>query len=429
MSNAELLEKINLPKMCAVRQNFSAEHIEDIENAVICALKREGTLDRIHEGMSVAVTGGSRGVSNIAKIIKTICEQVALKGAHPFVVPAMGSHGGATSEGQVRVLESLGITEEYLGFPIKSEIEPVELGVVPNGAIAMFDKNAYEADATIVVNRVKEHPAFINRVESGLCKMIVIGLGKQRGADQAHRTAIQNLGPIIEEIARYTISKSNIVFAVGLIENAFEQTAEIAAVPVEKIMEEEPLLLERSKKLMPKIIPQNFDVLIMDEIGKNICGGGYDTKVVGRIPNPDVKDTASFKRMAILRLTEETHGNGMGISNADVCNSCIVDEMDFEQTYMNSITSLTPFSCKIPMNFRTDKQVIQAAVKMCPDLPNTDDARIVRIHNTKTLGNIWVSENMLDELRDNSDIEIVGEAEELIFNDADNIAGLRTVTK
>ena len=358
MSNAELLARIPLPRMCNVRQFFDGTHLEDIPAAVTTALQREGTLDRIRPGMRVAITGGSRGVSNIALILKTIGEQVKARGAEPFVFPAMGSHGGATSEGQKAVLESLGVTEKYLGFPILSEIDPVELGRAPCGAVAMLDRNAFEADATIIVNRVKEHPAFFYRIESGLCKMIVIGAGKQKGADQCHRTHIHLLGPLIEEIAAYTVQHSNICFAVGIVENAFEQTYAIKAIPAEHILEEEPAMLEQAKGLMPSIFPRNYDVLILDEIGKNICGAGYDTKVVGRFPNPLVPDTASFKRMAILRLTEQTHGNAMGISNADVCNSCMVREMDYEQSYMNSLTSLTPFSCKVPMNFPTDRQVI-----------------------------------------------------------------------
>ena len=427
MTNAELLAQIPLPRMCPVKQHVDETHLEDIPAAVAAALEREGTLDRILPGMRVAISGGSRGVSNIALILKTIGGLVKARRAEPFVFPAMGSHGGASSEGQRMVLASLGVTEEYLGFPILSEIEPVELGRTPCGAVAMFDRNAYEADATIIVNRVKEHPAFFNRIESGLCKMIVIGAGKQRGADQCHRTHIHLLGPLIEEIAAYTIPRSNICFAVGIVENAFEQTCAIHAIPAERILEEEPALLQQSKGLMPSIYPQDYDVLILDEIGKNICGAGYDTKVIGRFPNPMVADTARFKRMAILRLTEETHGNAMGISNADVCNSCMVWEMDYEQSYMNSLTSLTPFSCKIPMHFSTDRQVIQAAIKMCPDLPDPAQARIVRVHNTRTLGEIQVSENMLAQIAGDPRMEIVGTPQKIPFDGADNIIGLRKV--
>lgn len=427
MTNAELLAQIPLPRMCTVKQHFGETHIDDIPAAVAAALEREGTLDRIQPGMRVAISGGSRGISNIALILRSIGEQVRARGASPFVFPAMGSHGGASSEGQRAVLESLGVTEEYLGFPILSDIEPVELGRTPCGALAMFDRNAYGADATIIVNRIKEHPAFSNKIESGLCKMIVIGAGKQRGADQCHRTHIHLMGPLIEDIAAYTIPRSNIRFAVGILENAFEQTCSIHAIPAERIMEEEPLLLQKSKSLMPSIYPTDFDVLVMDEIGKNICGAGYDTKVIGRFPNPMVADTACFKRMAILRLTEETHGNAMGISNADVCNSCMVREMNYEQSYMNSLTSLTPFSCKVPMNFPTDRQVLQAAIKMCPDLPDPAQVKIVRVHNTRTLGEIQVSENMLPQLAGDPRVEVVGAPTEIMFDAEDNIIGLRKV--
>jgi len=424
MSCVDLLSDIELPKMVAVHQIFHSEHIDDIPAAVARALKRKGTLDQIKPGMKVAITGGSRGISNIALILKTVGELVKARGAAPFIVPAMGSHGGATAEGQVAVLASLGITENYLGFPVRSCMEPVEIGVTASGAVAMFDRYAWEADATIVVNRVKEHPAFFNKIESGLSKMIVIGLGKQKGADQCHRTHIHLLGPLIEEIAAFVIPRSNIVFGLAVIENAHEETYSLEAVPASRILDEEPALLERSKSLMPCIYPKKFDVLILDQIGKNICGAGYDTKVIGRFPNPLVPDTAVFNRMAILRLTEETHGNAMGISNADVCTSRMVEEMDREQSYLNSLTSLTPFSCKVPMNFPTDKLVIQAAVKLCPDLPSPNDARIVRVHNTRTLGSIWVSENMLPDIASDARMEVVGEPQPFAFDCKGNIQEL-----
>ncbi len=424
MSCAELLSSITIPKMCAVSQRFSPQHIENIPLAISQALAREGTLDRIRPGMRVAVTGGSRGISNIALILKTVCELVKSRGASPFVVPAMGSHGGATADGQIQVLASLGITETYLGFPVVSAMDAVELGSSPSGAIAMFDSNAHLADATIVINRIKEHPAFCGAIESGLAKMIVIGLGKQRGADQCHRTHIHLLGPLINEIAAYTLPRSNIIFGLGIIENAYDETCELAAIPAELILDEEPALLVRSQELMPSIYPRSFDLLILDEIGKNICGAGYDTKVIGRFPNPMMPDTAVFNRMAILRLTEQTHGNAMGISNADVCTSRIVEEMDREQSYLNSLTSLTPFSCKIPMYFPTDRLVIQAAIKMCPDLPNPNDVRIVRIRNTCTLGSISVSENMLADVALDNRMAVSGTPCEIAFDNDGNIVGL-----
>lgn len=424
MSCVDLLRDIPIPRMVPVRQHFPTDRISDIPAAVTAALTREGTLDRVKPGMQVAITGGSRGISNIALILKTIGSLVKERGASPFVVPAMGSHGGATAQGQIEVLTSLGVTETYLGFPIRSCMEPVDMGVTASGATAMFDRNAWEADATIVVNRIKEHPAFFNRIESGLCKMIVIGLGKQKGADQCHRTHIHQLGPMIEEIAAYILPRSNIIFGLGIIENAYEETCSLAAVPSEKLLEEEPSLLQQSKALMPAIYPAAFDVLVLDEIGKNICGAGYDTKVIGRFPNPAVADTAAFNRMAILRLTRETHGNAMGISNADVCTSRMVEEMDREQSYLNSLTSLTPFSCKVPMHFPSDKLVIQAAIKLCPDLAAPENVRLVRIHNTRTLGEIFVSENMLPAIASDTRMEIAGKPENLIFDGSGNFPGL-----
>ena len=421
----ELLRGIPLPRLAPVRQKFDAERIGDIPAAVARALERAGTLDRIRPGMRVAGSGGSRGIANIALILRSVAALVRERGAEPFVVPAMGSHGGGTAEGQTRVLAALGITEEYLNCPIYSCMEPVEIGVTASGAAAMFDRHAWQADATIVVNRVKEHPAFFHRIESGLAKMIVIGLGKQKGADQCHRTHIHLLGPLIEEIAAFVIPRSNIAFALGIIENAYDETCMLRAVPAERILEEEPLLLKESRARMPAIYPGRFDVLVMDQIGKNICGAGYDTKVVGRFPNPAVPDTAVFSRMAVLRLTEESHGNAMGIGNADVCAGRIVEEMDYEQSYMNSLTSLTPFSCKVPMHFPTDRLVLQAAIKLCPDLPAPRDVRMVRIHNTRTLGRIWISENMLGEAAEDERMEILGDPAPFSFDAQGNLTDLQ----
>ncbi len=420
----DLLKNISIPQMVPVSQHFDTEHLLDIPAAVAAALEREGTLDRIQPGMQVAITGGSRGISNIALILKTIGGLVKLRGANPFLVPAMGSHGGGSAEGQVAVLASLGITEAALEFPIRSCATPIEIGITPSGVAAMFDQFAWQADATIVVNRIKEHPAFIHRIESGLCKMIVIGLGKQQGADQCHRTHIHLLGPLIEEIATYTIPRSNIVFGVGILENAYDETYSLTAIPAERILEEEPTLLKLSKSLMPSICLSSFDILIMDEIGKNICGAGYDTKVIGRFPNPAVPDTTVFSRMAVLRLSKETHGNAMGISNADVCTSRMVEEMDREQSYLNSLTSLTPFSCKIPMHFPTDRQVIQAAIKLCPDLTRPESARIVRIHNTRNLGKISVSKNLLPDITSVDCMEIIGPPADLPFDCDGNLKDL-----
>ena len=420
----DLLKNISIPQMVPVSQHFDTEHLLDIPAAVAAALEREGTLDRIQPGMQVAITGGSRGISNIALILKTIGGLVKLRGANPFLVPAMGSHGGGSAEGQVAVIASLGITEAALEFPIRSCATSIEIGITPSGAAAMFDQFAWQADATIVVNRIKEHPAFIHRIESGLCKMIVIGLGKQQGADQCHRTHIHLLGPLIEEIATYTIPRSNIVFGVGILENAYDETYSLTAIPAERILEEEPTLLKLSKSLMPSICLSSFDILIMDEIGKNICGAGYDTKVIGRFPNPAVPDTTVFSRMAVLRLSKETHGNAMGISNADVCTSRMVEEMDREQSYLNSLTSLTPFSCKIPMHFPTDRQVIQAAIKLCPDLTRPESARIVRIHNTRNLGKISVSKNLLPDITSVDCMEIIGPPADLPFDCDGNLKDL-----
>ncbi|MGE4284857.1 MAG: lactate racemase domain-containing protein, partial [Clostridia bacterium] len=278
----DLVRSMKIPKMMKIEQVFDRPVINDVENAVREQLKRKGTLDRIKKGMNVAITAGSRGIRDIARVIKCICDEVKKKGATPFVIPAMGSHGGSTAEGQLDILRLLGITEEYIQVPIRATMEVIELGKTKSGITAMFDKYAFEADATIVVNRIKAHPAFKHKVESGIAKMVVIGLGKQKGAAQCHSTAVHKLGPYIEEVADYVLSHSNIVFGVGILENAYDETFKIVAIPSEKILEEEPSYLLEAKQYSAKIYLKDYDVLIIDEIGKNISGAGVDTTIIER---------------------------------------------------------------------------------------------------------------------------------------------------
>jgi hypothetical protein len=419
----QLIQDFKIPKMAKVRQHFPRPRIEkeDIPAVIREELQKDGTLNRIKKGDKVAITAGSRGIANIALILKEIVDNVKAAGAHPFIIPTMGSHGGATAEGQVEVLHSLGITEEYVGAPIRATMEVVELGTSKNGLPIRFDKYAAtEADATIVVGRIKPHTSFRGKYESGLAKMIVIGLGKQKGAEICHATGLEYMSARIEDITRGALEKSNIVFGVGLIENAFDETCKIVALPSKKIMEEEPILLEEARKNMPQIFIDKYDILIVDEIGKNISGTGMDTNVVGRYTSAAIQCEPRVQRIVILDLTAETHGNANGMGLGDICTRRLFEKIDFAKTYANPLTSRVVPSIKMPMVMNNDSQAIRAAIKTCFDV-DYDKIKMVRIKNTLKVDEIYISEHLLDEAKAHPNIEILEEPKPMVFDENGNL--------
>ncbi|MBZ4646215.1 MAG: hypothetical protein PWR27_2118 [Petroclostridium sp.] len=417
----QLVRDIQLPKMARIRQKFPRPVLEDIPAVVREQLKKEGILDRVKKGDRVAITAGSRGIANIAVIIREIVSSLKEVGAHPFIIPTMGSHGGATAQGQVEVLHSLGITEEAVGAPIRATMEVVQLGTTKNGLPVCFDKYAAtEADATVVVGRIKPHTSFRGNYESGLAKMIVIGLGKQIGAEICHATGLANMSARIEDIARVAIDKSNIIFGVGILENAYDETCKIVAVPRERIMEDEPALLQEAKSYLPQIPFNKYDVLIVDEIGKNISGTGMDTNVVGRYTSSAVTCEPKVQKIVILDLTEETHGNANGMGLGDICSRRMFAKIDFEKTYANPLTSRVVASVKIPMVMNTDIQAIRAAIKTCLDV-DYDKIRMIRIKNTLKVDDMYISEHLLDEARANPLIEILEEPRPMEFDENGNL--------
>jgi hypothetical protein len=420
MSVAAIVGKQPLPKMCKVRQKFDDCQIHDVEAEVKKKLERHGTLDRIKPGQSIAITAGSRGVANIAGIIKTIVAEVRRVGGEPFIVPTMGSHGGATAEGQLEVLASYNITEEAMGCPIRSSMETVQVGVSEYGKPARVDKNAWEADGIIVVGRVKPHTAFRGIYESGLIKMITIGLGKQFGAEICHADSFKYMEQNITSIAKVVLEKGKIIFGLATLENAYDQTRRIEAVPAERFFAEEPALLEEAKEHMPAILFPEFDVLIVDEIGKNISGDGMDPNITGTFCTPYASGGANKQRTVVLDLTEETHGNACGLGMADFSVQKAFDKMDFEKTYPNSLTSTVTGPAKIPMIMANDKLAIQAAVQTCNKI-DYHNPRIVRIKNSLQIGEIYISASLLAAARQNRRIEILEEPEEMAFDQYGNL--------
>jgi hypothetical protein len=320
----------------------------------------------------------------------------------------MGSHGGATAEGQRDVLEQLGVTEQAVGAPIRSSMEVVEIGRLPNGLPIYVDQLAYEADQVVVINRIKPHTAFRGPVESGLMKMLTIGLGKQKGAEAAHAYGFKYMAEHVPAMAREILKKVPILFGLATIENAYDRPAKIVAVPAEKIEETEPGLLLEAKALMPKILFDPIDVLIVDEIGKDISGDGMDPNITGRYPTPYASGGPEVKRIVVLGLTERTHGNANGIGLADITTKKVFDSVDWVKGYANALTSTVVKTVKMPMFLETETLAVKAAIKTCNAFDLTK-VRVVRIKNTLELKEIWISEGLLAEAKERKEIEILSD--------------------
>ncbi|MED2970691.1 lactate racemase domain-containing protein [Fictibacillus sp. B-59209] len=405
---SQLLHDIPLPKMMKVKQVFHAPVLEDTAEEVRKTLKDTGLLSRISPGDRVAIAVGSRGVADLPILVRETAAAVESVGGSPFIVPAMGSHGGATAEGQQEVLEQLGVTEASTGAPILSSMEVVQTGTLPNGLPVYTDKHAYEADKVIVINRIKPHTAFRGPVESGLMKMITIGLGKQKGAEAAHAYSFKHMAEHVPEMAKIVLSKVPVIFGLGTIENAYDRPAKIVAVPAEELEQTEPGLLLEAKQLMPKIMFDPIDVLIVDEIGKDISGDGMDPNITGRYATPYAFGGPKVSRIAVLGLTEKTHGNANGIGMADMTTRALVDSIHWEKGYANALTSTVINVIKVPMVLESEEMAIKAAIKTCNAYDLTK-ARVVRIKNTLELEHIWISESLMEEAEGQKEIEVLSE--------------------
>ncbi|MBL3644446.1 DUF2088 domain-containing protein [Bacillus sp. RHFB] len=412
---SELLREIQLPKMVQVRQKFRTPQIADVAGEVKKAIKEAGVLSRINENDRVAIAVGSRGVADLPTLVRETVAAVKEAGGNPFIIPAMGSHGGATAEGQIDVLLQLGISEEAVGAPIKSSMEVIKLDELPNGLPVYIDKLAYESDKIIVINRIKPHTAFRGPVESGLMKMITIGLGKQKGAEAAHAYSFKYMAEHVPEMAKVSLSKAPIIFGLASIENAYDKPAKIVAVPAEDLEVVEPGLLLEAKSLMPKIHFDSMDVLIVNELGKDISGDGMDPNITGNFATPYATGGPDVKRTVVLGLTEKTHGNANGIGMADMTTKAVMNEIIWEKGYANALTSTVTDVVKLPMFLDTQELAVKAAIKTCNAF-DLNKVRIVRIKNTLEIGEIWISESMMEEALKNEDIEILSDPEDLALD-------------
>lgn len=423
----QLSETIALPRMVRVRQSFDPAHIEpeDLPAVVQAQLDRSEVKAKIKPGMSVAITCGSRGISNIAIIVKAIVDFVKAQGADPFIFPAMGSHGGATAEGQLDVLKSYQVTEETMGCPIRATMETVYLGNTAEGSPVFQDKYAHDADGVILCGRIKAHTTFRGPYESGLLKMAVIGMGKQHGAEAVHESGFINMARVLPQFARVVFDHTNIIAGVGILENAFDQTYKIAGLTPDEIWEQEPALLKEAKSKMGRIWIENADVLVVDKIGKDISGDGMDPNVTGTFGSPESACDGSpgplkAQRTVVLDLTDASHGNANGIGVADVTTKRLVDKTNVDITYPNAVTSTLVVMVKMPMFAHTDEHAIQLAVRTC-NMIDKVNPRIVRIKNTMELGHIWVSEALIPEVKAHPNMELDGEPEPWGFDENGNL--------
>jgi hypothetical protein len=412
------------PLMFRVRQQFAGPRLDDVPAEVHRQLATLQLQRRIQPGQSVAVTAGSRGIQNIHLVIKAIVEHLQSIGAKPFIVPAMGSHGGGTAEGQRAIVEGYGMTEEFLGCPIRATMETVIVTQTAEGIPVHFDRHAYEADHVFVCGRIKPHTNFVGDIESGLMKMMLIGLGKHEGAKIYHRAIMDySFGQIVLSVANQVLEKCRIVGGLGIVENGYDETALIAAVPPEEFESREKQLLVQAKDWMPRLPFNYVDVLVIEQIGKNISGAGMDTNVVGRKFNDHKAADDEFpkvKRIFVRGLTEETHGNAAGIGIAEFTNHRTIAEINQKITKINCLTGGHPTGAMMPVAYETDREVLDGALSVI-GLKQAPESQILWIANTLHLAEVECSVAYLDEARTRKDLEILTEPRELLFDDAGNL--------
>lgn len=416
----ELVQDIPIPKMMNVKQYFDSQQIDDLGSALNQQLNQKGLANQIKPGMEIAVAVGSRGLDRLVETTKVTIDFLKKHGAKPFIVPCMGSHGGATGPGQKAVLEHLGVKEEAVGAQIRSSMEVIKIDELENGLPIYIDKIASEADGIVVINRVKPHTAFRGPVESGIMKMISIGLGKQKGAEACHQLGFKHMAEHVPAMAKIIIDKMPILFAVATVENAFDKVAKLEVLLPNEIEEHEPELQKLAKKSLPKLYFDQIDVLIIDEIGKNISGDGMDPNITGRYPTPYAYGGPEVTKMVVLDLTKETEGNANGVGTADFTTQKLVDKMDREATYANGLTSTVVGPTHISTAMPNDKTAIQAAIKTCNILDFTK-ARVVQIKNTLEIGEIAVSENMLEDVEKHNSLEKLSGLYDLEFDQEGNL--------
>ena len=406
-----LLDAVPLPPLQLLRQRFPRPRVQDIAEAVTLALASQDIPSQLKPGARIALAVGSRGIADLALIVRSLVANLKHAGAEPFIVPAMGSHGGASAEGQRAMIESLGVTEAYCEAPIISSMEVDQLGSLPDGMPVYLDRVANAADGIIVINRIKPHTDFSAPIESGLSKMLAIGLGKHQGALTVHSWGLNGLCVQVPEVAKFSVAHAPILCGLAIVENAYDQVAEIACVLPSGIGNEpERVLSDRARSLMPRLPWDGLDVLVIDELGKNISGAGMDPNIIGRMRwGPQKETAADVTTISVLRLTEPSHGNAIGLGLADFTTAQLAEQIDTQSFYINCLTAgvFALNSAKLPLVLETEREAVAAAIRSC-GRPDASQVQLVRIKNTLSLEYILASPTSLETIRPTADIELLG---------------------
>ena len=399
-----------LPKMYRVRQSFNKEHLEDIEGTVAREFAKAEIRSQVKPGMRVALAVGSRGIRNLSRIVKCVVDQLLMLGAEPFIVAAMGSHGGGTLEGQLEILHTYGITQEAMGIPVVANNDVELLGSTSRGIQVYFDKLCLEqADLVIPINRVKLHTDFVDTIQSGMCKMLVIGLGHHKGCTAIHKADFSYFGDTLREATRLILSRAKVGFGVAIMENAYDQTLLVEAVPAGKMLEREAELVMLSRKNMPILMIPDIDVLVVEQIGKDISGNGYDPNILGKsfLLKEFVLPVPKIGRMVVLDVSPASHGSAVGIGIFDVTTRKLFDQLNMEAMYANDIALGCLDDCKIPLVAADEEEAIRVAVKVLQD-NDPEKLKIVRIRDTLHMEEIQVSEDLLDMVKADPRLELLG---------------------
>ncbi|QIN78571.1 DUF2088 domain-containing protein [Rubrobacter marinus] len=413
---------MEFPRVVKIRQRFPRPRVGDVEARLREEVERDEIASRVRPGMEIALTAGSRGIAEIDVILRSLVAILEEMGAEPFIVPAMGSHGGATAEGQVEILRSLGVTEELCGAPIRSSMHVVQLGETARGVPVYMDRISHESDGVVVVNRVKAHTDFRGPWESGLLKMASIGLGKHKQALALHGYGVEGIRDFMVEVGREVVDSGKVLFGVASVENAYDEPALLEAIPPGEIPRREEELLAEYKGLMPEIPVAEIDVLFVDALGKNYSGTGMDTNVIGRfrIPGEEEPERPRVKYVVVGDVSEESHGNALGVGLADLTTRRLFEKLDLAAMNANVLTSTFLERAKIPMVVENDREALSAAVRCNWGVP-PPETRFVRIPNTLHLEHLYVSEHLVDEVTQSAGAEVVSDPEPLRFDDTGNL--------
>ncbi len=414
-----ILEPVPLPRIRKIRQQFCGDEVQDVPGELLRQIGQSAGYRALRPGQRIAITAGSRTFSCMQEITKTVVDAVKAAGAVPFLVPAMGSHGGATAQGQKELLAGIGVTEESMGCEILSSMEVDELGTILNGRPVFLDRNANAADGIILINRIKAHTSINGKYESGLMKMMAIGLGKQKGASHYHQTGVEIMPEVFEAAGKMVLAQKNVVFGVGVIENGYGHVGELHVLEAGDIPDAEPELLLRAKAAMPRMFCRDMDVLCVQRIGKDLSGIGADPFVTGRYYAGKHDADVHVTRLVFLDLTENSHGNANGVGSADIISARLRDKAVMEPVYANVITSNSVPLARIPMTMRTDRLALQAAIATSL-LLDPATVRLALVDSTKYLSTAYISESLTEEAAA-AGVEILSEPFDIPFDAEGNL--------